>query len=340
LKNAILIIAVLVSLWMLPPGTGVQSNLPNSAPEVYSAEAEPIARAAAITEDIPDDANYSQQWGLTIVQAPQAWKITHGSSTIKIAILDSGIDSNHPDLAAKIVEKKNFSDSPTVEDKYGHGTHVAGIAAAATNNKIGIAGMGYNTSLMNVKVLGDGGGGAYSWIIQGITWAADNGANVINLSMDGSVDSPALKQAIDYAWNKGVVIVTSASNNGRSVPSYPAAYNNCISVAATDKQDRLCSYSDYGSWVDVAAPGTSFSTLPGNSYVAMGGTSMAAPYVSGLAALAFSVANDSNGDGRVNDEIKDAIQTGCDDIGVSDIGSGRINAYRTLSLLLSMPHLP
>jgi thermitase len=308
--------------------------------EVYSVEPDSLVRPAGIPADTPNDVGFSRQWALIKIQAPQAWNITHGSNKVKIAILDSGIDSNHPDLASKVVANKNFSDSPTLEDKYGHGTHVAGIAAANTNNRIGIAGSGYNSSLMNVKVLGDGGGGAYSWIIQGIIWAADNGANVINLSMCGDVDSPAMKQAVDYAWNKGLVVVTAASNNGKSIPSYPAAYDNSLAVAATDAEDHLCAYSDWGTWVDVAAPGSSFSTLPGNNYAAMGGTSMAAPYVSGLAALAFTLAVDTNGDGKVNDEIRAAIQNGCDNLGISGIGSGRINAYKTISLLLPLDMLP
>ncbi len=288
-------------------------------------------------EAMPDDTYLNQQWDLTKIQAPQAWNITHSSSTIKIAILDSGIDSTHPDLASKIVAKQNFTDSKTTEDVYGHGTHVAGIAAAITNNNTGVAGLGYNASLMNVKVLSDSGGGSYSWIIQGIIWAADNGANVINMSMNGYVDSDAMKQAVDYAWNKGAVIVVASGNNGNSTPTYPASYNNCIAVAATDQNDKLYSFSDYGNWVDVAAPGSTISTMVGDKYGTMGGTSMAAPLVSGLAGLAFAVATDTNGDGRVNDEVRNAIQNGADDIGVSGIGRGRINAYKTLASLLPTP---
>jgi thermitase len=297
--------------------------------EVASVEPDYAVKVA----DIPNDKSFGQQWGLAKIKAPQAWDITHSNSNVKIAILDSGIDSTDVDLASKIVEKKNFTDSPTAEDKYGHGTIVAGIAAAITDNGIGIAGVAYNASLMNVKVLGDNGGGSYSWIIEGIIWAADNGANVINLSVDGDVDYAPLKQAIDYAWNKGVVIVAAAGNNGNSNPTYPADYANCLAVAATDSSDHLCSFSDYGNWVDVAAPGSAISTLPDNKYGWMGGTSIAAPFVSGLAGLAFAVARDTNGDGKVNDEIRSAIRNGCDRIGISGIGSGRINAYNTISNL-------
>lgn len=298
---------------------------------------EPDYTARAV--ETPDDTNFKQQWGLTKIQAPQAWNITHSANSIKIAILDSGIDSSHIDLASKVVDKLNFTDSTTTEDIYGHGTAVAGIAAAATNNSTGVSGVGYNASLMNVKVIGDNGAGSYSWIIQGIIWSADNGANVINLSMGGDVDSPSLKQAVDYAWSKGVVIVVAAGNSGNSKPSYPAYYDNCIAVAATDQNDHLYSFSNYGSWVDVAAPGSAFSTIPGNSYGSRAGTSMASPLVSGLAGLAFAVAQDTNGDGYRNDEIRDAIQNGCDNIGVTNIAGGRINAYKTLSSLYT-PTLP
>lgn len=289
-------------------------------------------------ESMPDDTYENQQWGLFKIHAPEAWGITHSNRTIKIAVLDSGIDSSHPDLASKIVAQKNFTDSPTTEDIYGHGTHVAGIVAAITNNHTGIAGVAYNASLMNVKVLSDRGGGSYSWIIQGIIWAADNGAQVINMSMDGGVDSPSLKQAVDYAWSKGAVVIAAAGNNGNDNPTYPAAYPECIAVAATDQNDSLYSFSDYGNWVDVAAPGSSISTMNGGKYLTMEGTSMAAPFVSGLAGLAFAVARDTNRDGRLNDEVRHAIQSGADKIGSADIRSGRINAYKTITSLL--PHPP
>jgi len=283
------------------------------------------------TDIVPNDTNFNEQWGMALIQAPEAWSITHSSSEVTIAILDSGIDSRHPDLSSKIVAKKNFSNSSTVEDQHGHGTHVAGIAAAATNNSLGVAGVAYNASLMNVKVLGDSGSGAYSQIAQGIIWAADNSADVINLSLGGSVSSSILGQAIDYAWDKGAVVVAAAGNNGSSNPSYPAYYENCIAVAATDTDDNLYSFSNYGNWVDVAAPGAALSTVPGNSYKTMRGTSMASPFVAGLAGLLYAIAEDTNGNGKTNDEIRSIIQNSTDDIKVSGIGNGRINAYNAVT---------
>ena len=303
---------------------------------VRVAYAEPDFVAKAVGS--PDDPLFGYQWGLSKVEAPQAWDVTTGSSSIKIAILDTGVDPNHPDLAGKIVSNINFSGSNTTNDVYGHGTHVAGIAAAITNNGIGVAGLGYSSSIMNVKVLGDDGVGYWSWVAQGIIWAADHGAQIINLSLGGSDTSSTLEDAINYAWNKGVVVITAAGNNGNSSPFYPAYYPNCLAVAATDANDAKASWSNYGDWVDVAAPGVSvYSTMTNGGYWYMSGTSMASPHVAGLAALVFTTVSDTNGDGKLNDEVRSRIESTCDDIGVTGIGHGRIDAARAVSSALVPP---
>jgi thermitase len=290
--------------------------------------------------DTPDDSDYYQQWGLTTIQAQAAWEITTGDAGVKVAVLDTGIDQDNEDLAAKIVANQNFSSSPSVDDLYGHGTHVAGIVAAICNNGIGVAGVGYNSSLMNVKVFDDSGNGLDSWAADGIIWAADNGAQVINLSMGGPDDSMTLQNAVDYAWNKGVVVVASAGNNATNTPVYPAYYTNCIAVAATDQNDAKAAYSTYGEWVDVAAPGTHiFSTLPNHlchlqkndeflNYGCLSGTSMSAPFVSGLAALVWST-----GYGTSPTVVRSRIENCADLIDGTGLywQSGRINAYRTLA---------
>jgi thermitase len=280
----------------------------------------------------PDDAYFDNQWGMKKVEAPAAWEVTKGSSSIKIAILDTGVDLDHPDLAGKTVGSINFTSSATADDLYGHGTHVAGIAAASTNNGIGVAGLGYSSSIVSVKVLGDDGYGYYSWIAKGITWAADNGAKVINMSLGGTSASSTLEDAVNYAWSKGAVIVAAAGNNGSSTPFYPAYYENTIAVAATDVNDNLTSWSDYGQWVDVAAPGVSiYSTLKDSGYGYKSGTSMASPHTAGLAALLYTVVTDSNGNGRLNDEVRSRIETTADRLASSGAGSGRINAYKAVS---------
>jgi len=262
-------------------------------PAVEYAEPDYIATALEFT---PDDPKFGEQWGMTTIEAPAAWGVETGNPNIEIAILDTGIDQNHEDLAAKISYNKNFTDSLTYDDLYGHGTHVAGIAAAVTNNGIGVAGIGYQSSLMNIKVLDDTGGGAYSWIASGIIEATKSGAKVINMSLGGKFGSTTLQNAVNYAWENGVVIVAAAGNSGTSRPNYPAYYSNCIAVAATDSNDAKASFSNYGSWVDAAAPGVGiYSTLPNHSngigiqdYGFLSGTSMSTPYVAGLAGLVWA----------------------------------------------------
>ena len=192
-------------------------------PNVEFAEPDFVATALATT----NDPSLSLEWGMFKVQAanstgPSAWDITTGSASVKTAILDTGIDQDHPDLAPKVVANQNFTSSSTVDDLYGHGTHVGGIAAAITNNSTGVAGLGYNSSLMNVKVLDDTGSGYYSWIANGITWATDNGAKVINMSLGGSSGSSTLQNAVNYAVANGVVVVAAAGNSGNPSRTYQA----------------------------------------------------------------------------------------------------------------------
>ena len=300
-------------------------------PNVQYAESDHIASAVGKPAPAPvtpavSDTYFSKQWGMTKVQAPDAWTVTKGNSAIKIAILDTGIDQNHADLSSKIVAQSNFTDSATVDDLYGHGTHVAGIAAAITDNEIGVAGLGFNSSLMNGKVLDDSGSGYYSWIANGVMWAADNGAKVINMSLGGTYSDITLAAAVNSAWTNGAVIVAAAGNNGNSVPFYPAAYDNAIAVAATDSKDNRASFSNFGSWVDVAAPGVNiYSTYNDGAYTYMSGTSMASPHVAGLAALVWAKYGTDNADVRAR------IESGTDRLKNANIAAhGRINAYKAV----------
>ncbi|MBI4153546.1 S8 family serine peptidase, partial [Candidatus Woesebacteria bacterium] len=192
--------------------------------------------------EVPNDPRFSEQWGLTKIQALSGWDITHGGAGVDIAIIDTGINLNHPDLGSKIILSVNCTisgcPSQTTTDPDGHGTHVAGIASAVTNNSIGVAGLAWEGRLISVKALDDTGGGYYSWIANGIILAADNGAEVINLSLGGSFPSLTLENAINYAWGKGVVIAAAAGNNGRNTRIYPAYYANTIATAATDSNDK------------------------------------------------------------------------------------------------------
>jgi len=281
---------------------------------------------------VPNDPYFDKQWALSRIEVLKSWQITVGSPEILIAVLDTGIDQNHEDLSGKVMAEVDFTDSHTPDDVHRHGTHVAGIIAANSSNSIGICGVAPQCRLMNVKVADDKSRCQPSAVAEGIIWAVDNGASVINISIELGEPLPELEEAVDYAWSKGAVVIAAAGNDGSQLPVYPAYYENCLAVAATRQNDTLAPLSNYGEWVDVAAPGFNiYSTLPDDSYDYKTGTSFAAPYVSGLAALLFNVVTDSNGDGRLNDEVRAAIEAGCQEIGIDGVGCGRIDAANSLA---------
>ncbi|MDR5696495.1 MAG: S8 family peptidase [Armatimonadota bacterium] len=242
------------------------------------------------------------QWGWEKVQAYAAWDFTTGSGTVRIAVVDTGIDNSHEDLPPVAAQRDFVNNDNNAEDDNGHGTHVAGTIGALTNNGKGVAGANWAVSLLGVKVLSATGSGSYSAVANGIVWAADQGAKAINLSLGGSLPSSTLRNAVDYAWNKGAVLACAAGNSGTKQKTYPAAYTNCIAVAATDENDNKASFSNYGAdWVDVAAPGVRIlSTMPDtvvylNSqygyktlYDSLNGTPMATPHVAGQAGLIWA----------------------------------------------------
>ena len=312
-------------------------------PNVEFAEADYLA----FTTAVPNDTYFANQWGLentgqTIagqqgtadadIDASSAWNITLGGG-VKVAVLDTGVDQDHEDLAGKIFLQKNFTSSSSPDDFYGHGTHVAGIIAATGDNEIGVSGGCPSCLILNGKVLRDDGAGYYSWIANGITWAADNQAKVINLSLGGSASSRTLQRAVNYAWNKGAVVVAAAGNSANQSKTYPAAYANAIAVAATNNRDQKASFSSYGvKWVDVAAPGQDiFSTFPNHPYKINksanydygSGTSMATPMTSAAAALIWST-----GYGTSASSVRSRLESTADKIpGTGTYWSaGRVNA--------------
>jgi len=288
----------------------------------------------------PNDAMFGSQWGLAKIQAPSGWNINTGSENVTVAILDTGINGSHPDLSGKIATSVNCTrsfcpqDSPT--DANGHGTHVAGIAAAVTNNTLGVAGVSWGAKLASVRILNSSGSGYSSWLVRGITWAADNEIDVISMSLGSSFSSSSVRDAIDYAWGKGTILVAAAGNNSSTSPIYPAYYTNVIAVGATDENDNKASFSSYGVWVDVAAPGVAILSTYGSNYASLSGTSMSTPFVSGLAALVLSH-NPSWG----NSQIRSKIESTSD--AVSNTGTyykyGRINVCKALDCTGS-PILP
>ncbi len=281
---------------------------------------------------VPNDPYLDRQWALNQIRMPQLWQITTGSPEILVAVLDTGIDQSHADLEGKVLAEANFTGSPTPGDIHGHGTHVAGIIAASSDNGIGIAGVAPQCRLLNVKVADDRGQCQATALAEGIVWAVDNGANIINISIGLKEPCQELAEAIDYAWNKGAVIIAAAGNEGNDAPIYPAYYENTLAVAAIKENNTFAPLSNRGEWVDVAAPGFNiYSTLPDDSYDYKTGTSFAAPYVSGLAALLFNMVTDTNGDGWLNDEVRAAIEAGCQEIGLNGVGYGRIDAASSLA---------
>jgi len=275
----------------------------------------------------PNDPRFGQQWGLRKTGFERAWDATRGSGA-KIALVDTGMAVGHEDLKRKAILARDFvNDDNTVKDLGGHGTHVAGIAAARTANRKGVAGGCPNCDLLVAKVFDGPGTGTVARIAEGIIWSADHGADVINLSVSHPSFSTADKTAVDYAASKGAVVVAAAGNGDTSDPTYPAAYSSVIAVAATNQDDRRASFSNYGDWVDVAAPGVSvLSTIP-DGYASWNGTSMAAPHVSALAGLLAAKGLDRAAiRTRILDTAVDLGPDGHD----PHYGAGRISAARAV----------
>ena len=280
-------------------------------PDVVAAAPNYLRRAQAT----PDDPLASQQWALDRIGMPSAWDVTQGQESVAIAILDSGADLGHPDLAPKLLPGANTlsadpdasSDCPPstdARDDYseGHGTHVSGIAGAATNNGLGVAGVAWRPKLVPVKILDCHGVGSDKQVIAGIDWAVQNrdayNIRVINLSIGGPGQSDVLDAAVERAFRAGILVVAAAGNGHTDVPFYPAASPFAFAVGATDSTDRLAWFSNHGDYIAVVAPGVSIlSTYPQAltafdfqvGYQIKSGTSMASPHVAGLAALLVSL---------------------------------------------------
>ena len=239
----------------------------------------------------PNDPDYASQWHLPQIQAPAAWAITTGSSSVTVAVVDSGVDGTHPDLAAKIVPGWNYvNNNATTSDDLGHGTAVAGTLAAISNNGIGVAGVTWGSPIMPLVVVDSTDYASYSNIAAAIQYAADQGVRIINVSLGGSSSSSTLQYAVNYAWAKGSIVFASAMNNSTNTPYYPAACTNAVAVSATDQNNTLASFSDYGNWITLAAPGNNIlTTNEGGGYGYWYGTSFSSPIAAGVAALILSV---------------------------------------------------
>jgi len=330
-------------------------------PDVEFAEFDSVVQVVQNGFNPPNDVYFSSayatshngsidQWGPSAVSAPAAWQYASGgSSNIVIAIVDTGVDDTHPDLASKIVGEYSFVG--TIKDGFGHGTHVAGIAAAATDNRIGVAGMCPNCGILSVKVLNDQGSGYISDVASGIIYAASHGARVISLSLGGSGRTETLHSALDYALANNALPVCAMGNNGSSSNTpEPGYWHDCLSVIATDQNGAKASFSNYGVKADVAAPGVAIlSTMPtypvtltttygySMNYDALSGTSMATPMVSGIAGLVMS-----QNPNLTPTQVAGIIEASSGD-GVSwnpNVAFGVVNAYNAVSSAIHSDYVP
>lgn len=294
-------------------------------PGVHYVEPDGLAHAV----DVPDDTLYGNQWAPDKIGAEEAWDVTTGSANVVVAVIDTGVDLQHEDFNGKFTsyghDFANGDSNP--DDDNGHGTHVGGIIGANTDNNLGVASIGRQTKLMAIKVLDSGGSGQYSWIASGITAAADNGADIINMSLGGSTNSQTLHNAVDYAFGQGVLEVAASGNSGSSNMFYPAAYSNVMAIGATTSSDVRASYSNYGSWLEMVAPGSSIQSAwcCSANYANASGTSMASPHVAAVAALLLAV--DPT---LTHNEMWGILQGSAVDLGSSGFdnfyGWGRVNA--------------
>jgi subtilisin family serine protease len=308
---------------------------------------EPNYKMYVSESNVPNDRYYDKQWGLDMTALNYAWNEETGDNSIRIAVIDTGVDTNHPDLTRRIDTENayNFTEDG-MEDNHGHGTHVAGIIAALTDNNRGVAGVSWSGEILPIKALEDDGGGSNFSVADAILYAAglhediDNPepVDIINLSLGGGGYSELLEDAVNKAAEKGIILVAAAGNSNGSI-DYPAAYENVIAVGAVNSSGNRASYSNTGSQLEVMAPGGDnsagiLSTYPdesGDLYKYMQGTSMAAPHIAGLTALLFSSEpelqkNNINTTEMIRERLQQAaVHPGTDEFSY-ELGYGLINA--------------
>ncbi len=286
------------------------------------------------TQSIPNDTYWEQQWGPSKIEADYAWNLTIGDPSVLVAVVDTGVDWTHDDLSDNYVPLGYdwvYGDADPMDDN-GHGTHVTGIIAAVLNNELGIAGLG-QVSVMAEKGLDWKGEGYEDDLANAIVHATNQGADIISMSWGDYVDSVLIRRAITRAYSSGVLLVAAAGNDGTDQRMYPAAYDEVISVIATDQFDQPAGFTNHGQWVELSAPGVDvYSTLLNDGFGYKSGTSMAAPHVSGVAALVLSLYPE-----ETLDDLRTRLGNTADDLGEAGFdyyyGYGRINAKKAVASL-------
>ena len=290
----------------------------------------------------PNDPNLREQWGLHNIQAPEAWDLTTGKGII-IAVVDTGVSKTHEDLNGQVLKGYNaLQNDDKTDDDSGHGTAVAGLIAAKTNNGKGIAGICWGCAILPIKVLNSSGSGDDASVARGIRWAADHGARIINLSLGGQQNSRTLHEAIDYAFRQGAMLVAASGNdreNGNPI-NYPAAFDHVVAAGSTGNLDTLTGFSSTGDYVDLAAPGVGlWTTIPGNGYGPPNGTSFSSPYVAGVAGLVLTLRPDLS-----STDVECILEASADDKGApgkdAEYGWGRLNAFKAVKLAQSYNSCP
>ena len=317
----------------LPAGTD-EDSVVESLRSQGGVEFAELDRAIPPSDLLPDDPSYSSEWHLGKIHAPTAWSSSTGSSSVIIAILDTGVDATHPELGSKITRGWNtYDNNSDTSDVVGHGTQVAGTAAASSNNTMGVASVAWGCQIMPIRISDPSGIALYSTIADGLIWAADHGARVANISYEAT-SSLSVSSAAQYFRSRGGVIVVAAGNGGildTSSPDNP----DVLTVSATTTTDSVASWSNKGNKIDLSAPGVSIvTTARGGGYASVQGTSFSAPVVAGVAALVIS-ANPS----LTSDQIQAILKQSTDDLGPvgwdTGFGTGRVNAANAVLLALN-----